>query len=400
MKKFFFKKKINDSLNSFGVLLRKTLARTYELIFAKRTILFVTNEKIRSVNLGPVLQSCLLLLIAWVASILIQSVRYDNIVSSKNAEIARLESLNSRFLEKFDSVNQKLHKVNEYLISVTGKVHKVKDVKRKKSFPKSLDEHSMSEGEKEILTVIGNLDDKILSLQAIAESRIDKIEKVINLTGLNLRNLPQKRVLSKVEVEYNKLSKNNIGGPVEEDERMEADLKKAMVFNKKLEDLEDLTFKSEIDYLIVLEKLAVMLPLSRPMNNHYISSGFGYRKDPLTGKMTAHKGLDFVGMNKEKIISPSEGRVVLAGKYSAYGNAVVIDHGFGVTTRYGHLSKVNVKAGDFVKKGDVIAFQGNTGRSTGAHLHYEVRYKNTALNPRKFINAGEVLFGSKKYADG
>lgn len=382
--------------------MRKFFSRIYSLIFAKRSILFVTNEKITTINLGPIFQGCLLLAIAWVASIFIQSLRYDNIVSAKDAEIARLESLNSHFSKEFTSVNQKLRKVNEYLISVTGKVQKVKDVKKQSALPKNLDKHTMLRKEKEIISLIDESNQQIASLQAIAESRISKIEKAINLTGLNLKILPQKKILNQVELEFRKISnqKAAIGGPLEEDAQMEADLaKKSLVFDKKLQNLEDLTFKSEIDYLMVLEKLAVMLPLSRPMKNHYISSGFGHRKDPLTGRMAMHKGLDFVGMNKEKIVSPSQGRVILAGKYSAYGNAVVIDHGFGVTTRYGHLSKVKVKAGDFVKKGDVIALQGNTGRSTGAHLHYEVRYKNAALNPKKFINAGDVLFGSKKHAD-
>ena len=142
---------------------------------------------------------------------------------------------------------------------------------------------------------------------------------------------------------------------------------------------------------MVLERLAQALPFNRPMKNYYISSTFGVRVDPITHRYTHHSGLDFVGVSNEKIISPSGGKVILAGRFSDYGNAVVIDHGYGITTRYGHLSSIKVKAGDNVKQGQVIAFQGNTGRSTGAHLHYEVRYKNIPLNPRKFLEAGETL---------
>jgi murein DD-endopeptidase MepM/ murein hydrolase activator NlpD len=136
------------------------------------------------------------------------------------------------------------------------------------------------------------------------------------------------------------------------------------------------------------------------MKNHIVSSGFGKRVDPITGRVAVHQGLDFIGVNRAKIISPSQGKVILAGQFSGYGNAVVIDHGFGITTRYGHLSALKVKPGQFVKKGEVIALQGNTGRSTGAHLHYEVRYRGTPLNPRKFIDAGEALFNNeRKYAN-
>jgi len=160
--------------------------------------------------------------------------------------------------------------------------------------------------------------------------------------------------------------------------------------------LQTLKFNSEIDYLMVLERLANIMPLSRPMKNYYISSSFGRRADPITRRHALHHGLDFVGVTNEKIVSPSLGKVVLAGKFSNYGNAVVIDHGFGITTRYGHLAMVKVGTGQIVKKGDVIAIQGNTGRSTGPHLHYEVRYKNIPLNPKKFLEAGDALFNNEK----
>jgi murein DD-endopeptidase MepM/ murein hydrolase activator NlpD len=120
------------------------------------------------------------------------------------------------------------------------------------------------------------------------------------------------------------------------------------------------------------------------------------RSDPITNRKTLHHGLDFVGLENEKIYSPSSGKVILAGKFSEYGNAIVIDHGFGITTRYGHLSSIKVKEGQIVKKGENIALQGNTGRSTGDHLHYEVRYKNIPLNPKKFLEAGQILFNNQQ----
>ena len=134
---------------------------------------------------------------------------------------------------------------------------------------------------------------------------------------------------------------------------------------------------------MILEKLAQALPFNRPMKNYYISSTFGVRVDPITRQYHHHAGLDFVGASNEKIISPSSGKVILAGKFSDYGNAVVIDHGYGITTRYGHLSTIKVKQGDFVEQGQVIANQGNTGRSTGAHLHYEVMVNGHFVDPMR-----------------
>jgi murein DD-endopeptidase MepM/ murein hydrolase activator NlpD len=402
---FFLKKKIFDQLSLASACLLKALSRLYKLVFTKRTILFVTNEKIRSVTLGPALQACVFIFIAWVVNLFMQSLRYDEVISSKTAEIDRLKSVNSYFSEEFESVNEKLKKVNEYLISVTGGTHKVNNIQTNFKEPKNFKEEDLSRGDKETLHLIKDADFQIATLQSVTKTRIDRIEGAINLTGLNFKRLPQKQLLNKFKAESRSFSLKNDhvhgqGGPIHEDPAIDAALAKKESNEAKERHLEDLTFNSEIDYLMVLEKLAVLMPLSRPMKNYFVSSGFGGRVDPITGRMAMHRGLDFVGVSKAKIISPSQGKVVLAGKYSAYGNAVVIDHGFGITSRYGHLSAIKVKPGQMVKKGDVIALQGSTGRSTGPHLHYEVRYKNIPLNPKKFIEAGEALFNSeRKYAD-
>lgn len=404
---FFFKKRLMESLFALGFWLRKVFVRLYKIIFAKRTILFVTNEKIRTVNLGPVVQMAFFIAIAYIANLALQSLNHNSIIESKDSEIERLNAINEHFEDEFEAMNEKLEKVNEYLISVTGKVHKVSEIKEEDKTPKKFDKHSMSRQDKKVFALINHSSYQIATLKAATQGRIEKIEKAINITGLNFKSLPQKKVLSKIESEYQKITANKSsdknlgkGGPIEEDAKLEADLAKKNLYEKKVENLENLAFKSEIDYLMVLEKLTVMMPLSRPMKNYQLSSPFGVRHDPITGRGAMHKGLDFVGVSNAKIISPSRGRVVLAGRYSQYGNAVVIDHGFGITSRYGHLSKVKVKPGDIVNKGDVIALQGSTGRSTGQHLHYEVRYRDIPLNPRKFIEAGETLFnGNKKYAD-
>ena len=128
------------------------------------------------------------------------------------------------------------------------------------------------------------------------------------------------------------------------------------------------------------------------MENYYVSSSFGHRIDPIKKVKAKHNGMDFVGYKGEQIISPSKGRVKLAGKLGSYGNTVIIDHGYGITTRYGHLSKIKVKKGDYVEKGDVIAIQGTSGRSTGDHLHYEIRYNKKPLNPRRFLKSGQEIF--------
>ncbi len=117
----------------------------------------------------------------------------------------------------------------------------------------------------------------------------------------------------------------------------------------------------------------------------WISSSFGYRKSPFTGRREMHKGLDIASRKGESIIATANGVVTFSGNKGLLGKTIVLDHGHGVTTRYGHCYKILKKRGDIVKRGDIIARIGNTGRSTGPHLHYEVRLNGVQVNPVKYI---------------
>ncbi|MDQ7031511.1 MAG: M23 family metallopeptidase [Desulfonauticus sp.] len=117
----------------------------------------------------------------------------------------------------------------------------------------------------------------------------------------------------------------------------------------------------------------------------WVSSGFGYRISPFTGQREFHKGLDISGPVGTPIIAPANGEVIFVGHNGGYGLSIVINHGNGITTRYAHLQKSLVKKGDKVKRGEIIAYMGNSGRSTGPHLHYEVRINGLPVNPLKYI---------------
>src|SRR5512142_1238841 len=116
----------------------------------------------------------------------------------------------------------------------------------------------------------------------------------------------------------------------------------------------------------------------------WVTSDFGTRMDPYTAERKMHEGLDIATPLGQPIFAPSDGTVVFAGTEGGYGKVLVIDHGYGVKTRYGHLSEILVHLGDRVGRGDKVALVGNTGRSTGPHLHYEVRVNGIPENPRKF----------------
>ncbi len=117
----------------------------------------------------------------------------------------------------------------------------------------------------------------------------------------------------------------------------------------------------------------------------YLTNSFGSRIHPLTGKRSFHYGQDIATQSGNKIIAPANGVILVAEYREYYGKMIIIDHNFGYTTRYGHLSAFNVKEGDRVTRGQVIGFVGNTGRSTAPHLHYEVRFMGKAVNPINFI---------------
>jgi len=117
----------------------------------------------------------------------------------------------------------------------------------------------------------------------------------------------------------------------------------------------------------------------------YISSNFGWRKDPFTGRQALHEGLDIGTWYNTPVLATADGVVTFAGNKGGYGVMVIVEHGYGYETRYAHLNKVKVKKGQKVSRGDAIALSGNSGRSSGPHLHYEVRINNIPQNPRNYI---------------
>lgn len=133
------------------------------------------------------------------------------------------------------------------------------------------------------------------------------------------------------------------------------------------------------------------VPLRTPAPGKGLSSGFGARVDPFLGRPAFHGGLDFEGDIGEPVKATAAGRVVSAGWSGGYGNLVEIDHGGGLTTRFGHLSALLVKEGDEVRIGSILGRVGSTGRSTGPHLHYETRVDGDAVDPLRFLNAGRIL---------
>ncbi len=137
------------------------------------------------------------------------------------------------------------------------------------------------------------------------------------------------------------------------------------------------------------------LPLAEPLGDYWITSYYGRRKDPFNGRYAMHYGMDLAGPYKQPVTTTAPGVVSFAGRRSRYGRVVDVDHGHGLMTRYGHLAKIKVKKGQRVDLGETIALLGSSGRSTGPHVHYEVRYGGKPINPSKFMKAGAYVQQAK-----
>jgi len=160
--------------------------------------------------------------------------------------------------------------------------------------------------------------------------------------------------------------------------------KKVDVISKKIY-VQSKSFDTVIELAKNKEKMIACIPAIQPIalkDFARISDYFGSRKDPFTGKRKMHHGMDFTGPKGSDIFATGDGVVVESGySFYGYGNRVIIDHGYGYKTIYAHLQKIYADEGQIVKRGDVVGALGNTGRSTGAHLHYEIRLNNKPTNP-------------------
>ncbi len=216
---------------------------------------------------------------------------------------------------------------------------------------------------------------RIDSLTAGASEATDAIMTILARTGVKVAKDEA------VETENTSATADDdaIGGPFVEPETTEA-------FDSSLVGLD-----TALGRLENVRSQARKLPFNNPSPASDITSSFGNRLDPFLGRLALHAGIDFRAPTGTRILATAPGTVITAGKTGGYGNMIEIDHGNGITTRYAHLSTILVNAGDKITAGEAIARSGSTGRSTGPHLHYEVRLNGEAVDPMRFLTAGIKL---------
>lgn len=216
------------------------------------------------------------------------------------------------------------------------------------------------------------------SLKAIESQQLTRITTLADNAYRNADAISQALEAAGLPVDSD-FGKSDAGGPL-------IPLDSSMIFDSKVKELDE-----ALDALDRLKTEARRLPLANPAPGRSVTSPFGVRTDPLLGTAALHSGMDFrapTGM-PAKVTAP--GVVVKAGWNGGYGRMVEVDHGNGFATRYGHLSKINVTVGERLNTGDVIGKTGSSGRSTGPHLHYEIRQNGEAIDPLRFLRVGKKV---------
>jgi len=220
-------------------------------------------------------------------------------------------------------------------------------------------------------TRLGELQAQVLQLDSLGE-------RLSNLAGVKRENAPEKPA-----------GKGGQGGPL---------IPAApLTYNELQQEIERLTRAVELktDELAMLESRLLekkvrerLLPTTLPVKASVMGSGYGHRSDPIAGVRAMHEGIDFIAETGTPIVAAASGVVLVAEYHHEFGNMIDIDHGDGLISRYAHMSRMDVKPGRMVRRGERIGLVGNTGRSTGSHLHFEVRMQGVAQNPAVFLRQG------------
>ncbi|MFQ5773328.1 MAG: peptidoglycan DD-metalloendopeptidase family protein [Kiloniellaceae bacterium] len=305
-------------------------------------------------------------------------------LSTSESERERLVAGQSRLNARIASLDTKLSEASDRQSTLKNRIAGLSA-----SLAQAVDRNVRMERQRDYLERrVGGLEQRLVDLRDAGQSvierlsertrlSIDIIEKTIKMTGLEANTLlagALDRGLGQ-------------GGPFVPAADEAAEFGPSLQLEASVTMLDH-----QLDRWGALQDVVRSLPLSAPLDQYRISSRFGKRRDPVNGRKAKHLGVDFASWLRAPIYATAPGKVVFAGWRGRYGRTVEIDHGYGIRTRYGHMRKILVKVGQEVGNREKIGLVGNSGRSTGPHVHYEVRYKGRAQNPMKFLKAGKHVF--------
>ncbi len=347
-------------------LLQQTITFHVNRLFPERQLLYRSQGRVRYISVSRNLQLALSLLVliavilasaAWIKALPYSDMvaSYREALSSKEALIARLAAERDSARAQAQNLSNDVDTLHTQLAAALNQTTQIKDAQ---------------------VSLMAQLQER-------TKANADRLERAIKLTGLDLGVLGKKKG-SGVGGPYLKANPDN-----NPDNNKASSLFTDMhdVFEDSVAELE-----AQMNRWAKLEGLFERLPVAAPLNTGYLSSRFGKRRDPFTGKWAMHSGLDLSAPRNTPVYSTAPGEITFADRDGAYGYMVEIDHGLGLTTRHGHMNKLLVKPGEKVALHQKIGLVGSTGRSTGPHLHYEIMFEGEQQDPTSFLKAGKYVF--------
>lgn len=411
----------------------KVFLHSVKRIFRSRNVIIISDHKVDHVPLSGVMQVLLLTgLVGFFSGVSYITGSYmaaSSVIREKDKKIARSNVEKTRIademnvlkkdLVRMDKTGDGLSNYSKFIASNNGDVlsqtmalsfdpvpfsstNMLNPGNNKLLYRIALLEHRVNEIRNENISLI-------MAIRERTDKKIDYLQDIISMTGLDPDHLEHLAKSENGDIVAKKISPDVAKGmpTIDMDESAEknsGDAHKtdnqggpfipyeAAVHPSKISftpDEEDVL--ADVDRVVLLKHIVNALPLSQPMKGSMETGPFGRRIDPFNHRWAFHPGVDLVGPTGSKIHATNNGVVIAAEHKPAYGNMVDIEHAFGIVTRYAHMSKILVRPGDKIVKGQVIGIQGSTGRSTGQHLHYEVRINDHPVNPVNFLNAGDYV---------
>lgn len=346
-----------------------------------KTIVMFSNDKIYSIRINPFFQFFLLLagiiLSSFITYYVTIYVKSQNSIQEKDHKIFIGETINRNLsshlffiMEEIEMIANSISPINPSLLE------KKKDLKRKSNLnsvpfqEKILTDTELSQAKVQIKNTITHLD-------SVVDERHKDFIAALNKAGLN--DILRQKKLS----DYHVYKGSN--PEVQNINYLAPDIASDVLSE----------IKYKVRYYKVLRDVVKSLPISSPMKGTRLTSSYGVRFHPILNVRMFHHGIDFKGPSKALVHSTADGIVKFSGFSPSFGNVIILSHGNDIMTIYAHLTASRVKSGQIVKKSDIIGIQGSTGRSSGEHLHYEVRYKGKSLNPVNFLKLNELIKDNK-----
>ena len=361
------------------------LIKALDSILPTKTFVITTKTTTKFIKITSLMQ---LLIITFLLSFgMFCSIKYRIYTNNNNVaflleENELLKREKQQYENYYTTIANQVDAINEYLgnnkesVQSHNKPNNINEIKNKLNKKIALSYNSLNKRGQEISLKIS-----ALGIERLAYSKVRKVVKIDNIDN---------------HLFAEEQSVGAVGGKYEPVKKIQT-IEMAPVIEIPSANINEKNLNKEIKKIIKAEKFLNSLPVGRPMKSDYrITSKFGIRNDPFAKSTAVHRGLDIV-ISDKKIYAPADGKVVFAGKNTGYGNMITIEHNMNkkeignipILTRYGHLDKILVKEGDIVKKGQLIAIEGTTGRSTAAHLHFETIINGQHFNPVYFLTNGK-----------